>query len=83
MGAVNHLDGLVQLDASTSVLVDAEVEDEAPLAEDLEARDKVVLEGSPVRLVLKEVAEALDLGPGFRPGRLFGLGEVLFELLGS
>lgn len=83
VGAVNHLDGLVQLDSSASVLVNTEVEDEAPLAEDLETRDEVILKGNPMRFVLDEVAEALDLGPGFRPGRLFGLGEVLLELLGS
>lgn len=68
VGAVDHLDDLVELLLPAATLVDGHLEDEAAAAEQLEAVDEVLVQHGAVGLVLQQVAKALDLGPGVGGG---------------
>ena len=83
MGAVNHLDQLLELGAAAAVLVDADVKDEAAPAEQADALDEAVAQGGAGGLVLQQVPEPLDAGPGGGAGRLLGRGEVLGQAVGA
>lgn len=61
--AVDHLDDLLELRPAAVVLVDAQVEHEAPAAQQLQALDELVRQHRPARLVLQQVPEP----PDFRP----------------
>lgn len=79
VGPVDHLHRLLELDAAAVVLVDADVEHEALAAQELEALDEVVRQARPVGLVLEQVAEAPDLGPGVAGGLAHALNVALHD----
>lgn len=68
MRTVNQSNDFIELLLPPSMLIDTQFKDKPTSAQQLHALDEVVFQHGPVRLILQQVAEPLDLGP-----RLAGL----------
>lgn len=75
VGPPDELQQLVKLFLPPPVMIDAHVESEAPAAQHLDALNKVLGQHGPIRLILQQIAEPLDLGPRV-PGHLLRLLQI-------
>ncbi|QBZ57077.1 hypothetical protein PoMZ_01998 [Pyricularia oryzae] len=83
MSLVDHGHELIQLLSPPAMLINTGIKNEPLFAQKPHGLDKLLRQARCRRLVLQQVAETLDLGPGSRPGHLLSLLQILLDLGGA